>query len=174
MRSGPGCNSSRPGDDYAARARLEGGALVLQAQGRSPADSSPLVLNAGDRRYEVTVELEVADGAIGGLLLFYNPRFFCGLGTDEKRLHPYKAGAEPFYPPGGASLGRRVYLRVVNDENVASFFQSLDGRTWELYRSYEVAGYNHNVADGFLSLRPVIFAAGAGSVSYRALRYRAL
>ena len=40
--------------------------------------------------------------------------------------------------------------------------------------SYEVAGYNHNMADGFISLRPALFASGEGAVVFRALTYRAL
>jgi xylan 1,4-beta-xylosidase len=39
--------------------------------------------------------------------------------------------------------------------------------------SYEVVGYNHNVANGFLSLRPAIFAAGGGAFRCRSLKYRA-
>lgn len=163
-----------PTEDYAARVKVNDGALILQATGQSPADSAPLVLNAGDRRYEVRIELELADKAVGGLLLYYNKKFFCGVGLDEKRLHPYKMGSETLYPPAGASPGRRVHLKLINDENVASFFYSLDGSQWTLCRSYEVSGYNHNVADGFLSLRPAVFAAGSGSVAYRSLRYRAL
>jgi hypothetical protein len=38
----------------------------------------------------------------------------------------------------------------------------------------EVSGYHHNVAYDFLSLRPAIYAAGAGEARFRRLRYRAL
>jgi xylan 1,4-beta-xylosidase len=38
---------------------------------------------------------------------------------------------------------------------------------------YEVAGYNHNMADGFLSLRPAIYASGEGSARFRSLSYKA-
>ncbi|MDT0510098.1 family 43 glycosylhydrolase [Novosphingobium sp. MMS21-SN21R] len=163
-----------PGADYASRAVLTDGTLVLQGLGSGPADAAPLVLNAGERRYEVEVELELTGDAIGGLLLFYNSKLFCGLGADENRLHQYKTGVEPFYPPAGPSMGRKMHFRVVNDENVASFYQGRDGQTWQLVRSYEVSGYNHNIGDGFLSLRPAIFAAREGSVSFRRLQYRSL
>jgi beta-xylosidase len=162
-----------PGGDYAARAEVRTGALTLKGQGRTPADASPLAMNVGDRRYEVTVEMELEGRAQGGLILLYNPRFFCGLGADEKRFTAYKHGAAAFRS-AGASPGRRFFLRVVNDENVASFYSSLDGASWTLVRSFEVAGYNHNVADGFLSLRPALFVAGSGQATFRSLNYRAL
>jgi xylan 1,4-beta-xylosidase len=39
--------------------------------------------------------------------------------------------------------------------------------------SFEVAGYNHNVFDGLLSLRPAILAMGQGQVAFNSLKYRA-
>jgi xylan 1,4-beta-xylosidase len=63
---------------------------------------------------------------------------------------------------------------VVNDENVASFFIRRPGGAWRKVVSYEVSGYNHNMADGFISLRPALFAAGGGEVVFQALTYRAL
>jgi hypothetical protein len=39
---------------------------------------------------------------------------------------------------------------------------------------FEVSGYNHNVAGGFLSLRPALLAAGLGEVRFRNFRYQAL
>ena len=38
----------------------------------------------------------------------------------------------------------------------------------------EVSGYNHNVAGGFLSLRPALYAAGQGEVRFRNFKYEAL
>ena len=162
-----------PGPDYLDRARLEGDALVVAGRGSGPADCSPLLFVAGDRAYEVTVEVEIAGDAQGGLLLFYNEKLFCGLGLGEGRFHAWRIGQEERWPPGGPSKARRVHLRVRNEDNVATFFHSEDGRHWVKERSFEVAGYNHNVADGFLSLRPGLYAAGRGSVTFRALAYRA-
>jgi hypothetical protein len=38
----------------------------------------------------------------------------------------------------------------------------------------EVSGYHHNVAYDFLSLRPALYAAGAGEARFRDFRYQAL
>ena len=132
------------------------------------------MFDVGDRSYELSVELEVAGGAQGGLLLFYDERFFCGLGCDGGHFHPFKMGAEPMFGPASQAPGSRLFLRVVNRENVATFCYSADGADWITHTSFEVAGYNHNVADGFLSLRPALYASKGGSVTFRSLRYRAL
>lgn len=163
--------SPRPG--YSDRAQLKSGALRLAGQGKGPADASPLLFVAGDRSYEVTVEVEIQGDAQAGLLLFYNEKLFCGLGLSDGKLHAYRLGQEERWPPGGPASVRRMYMRVRNDENIATFFYSHDGVRWTKERSFEISGYNHNMADGFLSLRPAIYAAGTGSATFRSLTYRA-
>ncbi|WP_371876826.1 hypothetical protein [Sphingomonas sp. DG1-23] len=147
--------------------------MRLAGQGSGPANASPLLFVAGDRSYQVSVELEIEGDAQGGLLLFYDEKLFCGLGLSDGRLHAYRIGQEERWPPGGKASTRRLHLRAVNDENIVTFFHSADGARWTKERSFEVAGYNHNVADGFLSLRPGIYASGEGSVAFRNLIYRA-
>jgi xylan 1,4-beta-xylosidase len=161
-----------PGPGYLARAELRSDALVLAGQGMGPADASPLLFVAPDRSYEVTVEVEIQGEAQGGLLLFYNEKLFCGLGLSDGRFHAYRIGHTERWPPGGPSSARRVFMRLRNQDNIVTFFHSADGVRWTKERSFEVAGYNHNVADGFLSLRPGLFASGSGKVVFRALSYR--
>jgi hypothetical protein len=67
--------------------------------------------------------------------------------------------------------GRKIRLNL---NNVVSFFWSDDGVRWTKANSYEVSGYNHNVGDGFLSLRPALFESGVGDVLFRKLSYRAI
>ena len=162
-----------PWPGYLQRARLTGDTLSLDGQGTGPADASPLLFIAGDRSYEVTVELEIEGAAEGGLILFYNEKLFCGLGLSDGKLHAYRIGQEERWPPGGPVSVRHMHMRLVNDENVVTFYHSEDGVRWTKERSFEVAGYNHNVADGFLSLRPGVYAAGRGRVAFRSLAYRA-
>jgi xylan 1,4-beta-xylosidase len=61
-----------PEPGYLDRARFADGGLALKGQGTGPADSSPLTLVAGDRSYEITIDLELRDASHGGLLLFYD------------------------------------------------------------------------------------------------------
>jgi xylan 1,4-beta-xylosidase len=157
-----------------ARYRYENNALVLKAQGTSPADSSPLWFVTGDHAYEVEVEIEADAGATAGLLVFYNRRLYGGLGFSAKDflLHTYgmdRRSAKPRH------LGQLVHLRLRNDRHIVTLHYSADGRTWEHFdRRLEVSGYHHNVGYEFLSLRPALYAAGAGEVRFRNFRYRAL
>jgi len=163
-----------PRPDYLDRAQLASGTLSLTAQGGDPAASSPLLFVAGDRSYEVAIELEIEPRSEAGLLLFYNEKLYCGLGLSDGHLHAYRVGQQERWPPGAPTSARRMHIRLVNDENVATFHYSLDGKSWTKERSFEVAGYNHNVADGFLSLRPGIYASGAGKAIFHSLAYRAI
>jgi len=163
----------QPQGEYLNRARFEDGGLLLKGRGSGPADSSPLAMITGDHSYEVTVELALRGSTQGGLLLFYNKVLFCGLGSDGKALHDYKLGQELRYGPNTKNTSIHLWLRARNVANVVSFFWSDDGVRWHKANSYEVSGYNHNVGDGFLSLRPALFASGGGEVLFRNLQYRA-
>lgn len=163
-----------PRAGYLDRASVKAGVLTLKGQGQSPADTSPLLFVAGDRSYDVRVEAAIDGDTQAGLLLFYNEKLFCGFSFGQGRIRAYRIGQEERWPAGAAVDARRLHLRVVNDENVVTFLYSRDGQHWTKERSVEVAGYNHNVADGFLSLRPGIYATGSGSAVFRSLEYRAL
>ncbi|MGV8837012.1 MAG: family 43 glycosylhydrolase, partial [Cellvibrio sp.] len=67
-------------------------------------------------------------------------------------------------------------IRVTNNRHILTIHTSTDsGKTWAKYGvQMDVTGYNHNVAYGFMSLRPAIYAAGKGKVRFSNLVYRAL
>ena len=70
---------------------------------------------------------------------------------------------------------RRLFLRIVNDRQIVTFYYSVDGKSWTRHgvRS-EVSGYNANTIDDLAQLRPALFASGAGNVRFRDFRYRAI
>ncbi len=164
-----------PGPGEMQRIAFDDGALVLRGKGRTPRDSSPLAAIAGDRAYQFEVQMEIEPGAIGGALLFYSDRLYVGLGSNGESLVMHRYGEErpaDGLPPG---KGGRLWLRVTNDRHIVTFHTSRDGRTWEKYGvQMEVSGYHHNTVGKFLSLRPALYAAGAGRVRFLDFRYRAL
>jgi xylan 1,4-beta-xylosidase len=147
---------------------------VIKGKGTGPADASPLSFVAGDRAYEISVEIDADEGAAAGLLLFYSSRLYAGLGVSASNLimHSYgldRPGAKP------ADIGRHLWMRIRNDRHIVTMHHSLDGRTWRKFdRGMELSGYHHNVAYEFLSLRPALYAAGSGEVRFRHFTYRAL
>ena len=157
-----------------ARARIENSALTIAGKGTGPNDCAPLTQIVGDHAYEVTVECELGGDAQGGLLLFFNDRLFLGMGIDGKRMITYRGG-KPSYWREPAPAVRRLFLRIVNDRQIVTFYYSVDGKIWTRHgvRS-EVSGYNANTIDDLAQLRPALFASGAGRVHFRDFRYRAI
>ncbi len=48
----------------------------------------------------------------------------------------------------------------------------IPGQSWKRTpESAEIAGINHNVLDGFLDVRPAVYACGSGKATFRAFRY---
>lgn len=162
-----------PGESDLNRISFDKGDMIVAAKGKNPADCNPLAAIVGDRRYEISVELELIGDAEGGLILFYSPRAYCGIGATADLFSFYSVEPSASLVPKGKGIGRKLRLKLVNDDNVVSFYHSADGQKWTLYRSAEVAGYNHNVFGGFLSLRPALYAAGKGVVRFRKLNYAA-
>lgn len=164
----------QPHPGYLNRARFGEEGMLLAGQGEGPAGSSPLTMINGDHAYEVMVEFVLRGGVQGGLLLFYNDELFCGIGCDGKRLRNYKLGKDLPYAPSPTITNPHLFMRVQNVQDVATFSWSEDGVLWHKANSYEVSGYNHNIADGFLSLRVALFACGSGDVLFKKMTYRAL
>ncbi|HBJ91327.1 MAG TPA: xylan 1,4-beta-xylosidase, partial [Hyphomonadaceae bacterium] len=68
-----------------------------------------------------------------------------------------------------------LFIRMKNDEHVLTYYFSLDGESWsKMDVQMEVSGYHHNVAYGFLSLRPGIYSSREGAARFYNLQNRAL
>lgn len=167
-------NFFKPGPDEAARAHVTVGALHLNASGTAPKDSSPLLLVAGDTGYQFECDIEIAEGGVAGLVLFYDQSLYCGLGFDEKRFVTHQYGMERGRP--GHDRGRRMRIRITHDRHIVTFDTSGDGGgTWKRFdRGMEVSGYHHNVRGGFLMLRPGLYSAGTGTAKFSNFTYKAL
>lgn len=163
------------GADDLARIHCGAGGLRFAARGGSPADSVPLTCLPGDRAYVAEVGIELDDGAEGGLLLYYNPKAYVGVGFTPQEMKTFEYADELRWMRQ-AMPTRRVRVRVSNDRQVATWHYSHDdGRTWVQHGlRMEVSGIHHNVFGGFLSLRIGIYAAGRGGIAVRDFSYRAL
>ncbi|NBW08483.1 MAG: xylan 1,4-beta-xylosidase [Caulobacteraceae bacterium] len=163
-----------PGPDEGRRFRREGGVLHMAAKGTAPKDCSPLTFVQGEHAYEIECEIEIDEGVTAGLLLFYDFGLYAGLGFDEKRFVTHTYGMERGRP--GNPNGRRMHMRLTNDNHIVTCYSSPDGVTWTKFdRQMEVSGYHQNVRGGFMMLRPGIYAAGgSGEARFKNFKYRAL
>jgi beta-xylosidase len=165
-----------PGRDEQGRAAFDGTGLVLQGNGSTPGDSSPMCVRAGDRAYVVEVELErLTEDAAGGLALFFNPRLYLGLHLDASGLTTYSGGVatwgrEPV--PAGVT---RIGLRIENRHHIVTMWYRIAEGEWTQHSTrFETSGYHANTIQNLQSLRPALFATGRGSVRFRSFRYQAL
>lgn len=156
-----------------SRFELTGENFLLKGKGTSPADSGPLLTIPTNHSYEITTQLEISGEAMGGLLLFYDPSVYAGLGFSKEGLVKYERGlVHSTVDPG---TGSQIHLKIVNKKHQVSFCYSMDGSEWTRFHSgAEVSAYHHNAFGHFLSLRVGIFAAGDGEVSFKNFNYKGL
>lgn len=153
-----------------------GKTLELKAKGNSPSNSSPMTFLAGDQSYQFEVDVDLDAEAQAGVLLFYNDKLYAGLGVNAKSLLLHRYGMDQRSSAKPVGMGNQLRMRVTNNRHVMTIHTSTDqGKTWQKYGvQMDVTGYHHNVAYGFMSLRPALYAAGKGAVRFGNLTYRAL
>jgi beta-xylosidase len=162
-----------PGRGEAERVRVEDG-LVLRGKGASPAETSPLAMLTGDHAYEVEVDVTVEPGVEAGLLLFFNNRLFCGMGIDGERMLSYSGGIRTHWREPAPATDR-ITLRIRNDEHIVTGWYRVPGGEWTRHAiRYETSGYHANTVGDLLSLRPALYATGAGEARFRDFTYRRL
>ena len=155
------------------RVQFSNHSLVMAGKGSSPADCGPLACMAGDDAYEVTVEVEVEEGVQAGLILFYNPQFYAGVGLTKECLWAGEHGQLKKKRP--MKSGNRQFLKIVNDHGDVDFLAgpSLDTLT-KVNNSINVSGYTNQTLGGFLSLRPALYSTGKGQAIFRHFSYKRL
>ncbi len=164
-----------PADDEMQRVQYEANGLRLKARGTMPADSAPLTCPVGDRSYMAEITLDLDEQAEAGLMLFYNHKAFVGIGFTSEEMKTWQYAEEQAWAREKMKTGS-VRIRVTNDENVITWHYSHDGgKNWTRHPTrMEVAGLNHNVFGGFISLKLGIYAVGKGAVRLSDFTYRAL
>ena len=145
------------------------GALTLRARGTTPADGSPLLCIAGSETYEMQVKVTLRGDVQAGLLGFYDERFYAGIGYDRQGRFSWRRGAARARSDmeGPAT----IWLRLRNEHQILTGWYSTDGEHWDRQTwGYEVSGYNHNTAGGFMSLLPGIVVTGEGEATFEELK----
>ncbi len=155
------------------RVALKQGGLELQATGNTFENSPPLLVNAADRKYEISVAFTIEPNATAGLTLFYNNQGNMRIAVDAGQFVVFNQQNRKISVKN--ELGNHGYLRILNDENEVSFYYSGDGKEWNrVERTIDATGFNHNIFGGFMSLRAGLFAFGEGKVRFDNFVYRKL
>ena len=146
--------------------------LTLKSEGTSPANSHPLLFNAGAHAYSVEVEIERDLSADAGLIAFYDETIYAGMGVKNGKLNYYSNGGEGLQS-SSVIIGERLFLKLHNDRNFITMFYSLDGKTWikAPWRTVDANSFNQNVYSKSQALMPGIYSAGKGEVKFKNVRY---
>ena len=68
-----------------------------------------------------------------------------------------------------------MHLRIRNDEHIVTGWYRVPGGEWTRHGvRYETSGYHVNTVGDLLSLRPALYATGAGEARFRGFTYRRL
>ena len=147
------------------RITMNNGKLELAAEGNSFDDSSPLLVNASCRKYEIITEYWIDKDVRAGLCLYYNEIANVRISVDTANFTVFVQKNAKIRVKN--QVGLHGYLRILNDNNEVSFYFSSDGKSWNrAERSLDATGYNHNVFGEFLSLRAGLFAFGNGKALF--------
>ena len=148
------------------------GGLRVKCKGDSIENCSPMVIPNGYRSYTVEVDITLEGNAQGGLTLFYDEEHYCGIGLGSSGIQLYKYGRPYVRIP---TTFRQMTLKLTNEEHEVSYAYRTKGSEWQLIDfCCEVSGINHNTLNGYLSLRPGLFACGNGTVCFKNFRYEPL
>ncbi|PZX11742.1 beta-xylosidase [Breznakibacter xylanolyticus] len=158
------------GEYNPARFEMCGSGITIKGQGGSVADCSPLLCMPVNHSYTAQVELQIADNAMGGLVLFYNQQAASGILADSQNILTNIRGWQ--FVTQANQIDRHVWLRIKKTGQVVDMYYSTDGQKWEkTENSLEVSGFHHNVLGGFMGMRIGLAAIGDGDVTFRDFRY---
>src|SRR5208282_2465289 len=168
-------NSLKPqwkffGEYDTSRFHIRNNSLVIRAKGKTVGDCSPILCIPSDHSYLVQVELWIEGESTGGLVLFYNNQAHSGILADKSNILANLRGWQ--FPTEKNVLTNHVFLRLKNNNQTVDMYYSTDGKNWnKIENSVEVSSYNHNVLNGFLSLRLGLCSIGNGTVTFKNFIY---
>jgi len=171
-RRGLQWNFYKPGMNEADRASYGDGYLEILGNGTSPSDSSPLTCINGDRIWEAEISLKPENQAVGGLILYYSERMYCGLSFGNGTMFTYHYGQEHSWMRQSLKFNT-VRIRFHCAAQVLTMYYSLDDQAWQRHPwQMEVSGMNHNVFGGFTCLKIGLLSLGTGKVKFSHFTYK--
>ena len=161
----------------AKRLAFANGGLALKAVGATPGDSYPLCVMPLHRDYEIETEIEMEGEGTAGMMLFYSPTAYLGLGVDRAgAVTRMQKDFDLFGRGSPLPRGKRcAALRIVNNkQDVLVYYRNSAGYWQNVPPALDVSAANHNVLGGWHCLRPALFACGSGQARFHSFTYRPL
>jgi len=139
----------------------------MKGTGDGPGFSYPLTVIPRDKAYEIESEIEVSGDAKAGITLFVSKEEYMGLSIDTKgHVKREQENFKRYYKTDEPVLEtNRIGFKIVNNEQVVSFFVKTKNGKWTLIQpSMEVS------QNGII--RPALFVYGDGEAKFEYFRYK--
>lgn len=144
------------GSQFAPEFVLQDGRLTLPAQNGKP---TVLYAQNSDADFEMSVRLQPQGNVETGLILYFRPEVFVGIGRSGNKAVLFTGGA--------ADLNRAFdcpgceYWKLRLQHNALSLYSSANGQDWRKHpRSLDISALHGNPHGGFTSLKPAVFVRG--------------
>ncbi|MDC7232478.1 MAG: family 43 glycosylhydrolase [Spirochaetales bacterium] len=161
--------------DY-SRVEVRNEELVLHSIGTSLYNTGPALLHNPYRSQDFSAQLEVQDGAAGGLCMHYSAHLSFGIALEEGYIRIYDQ-EKPWLEEKENMIQwphNTLWLKLKDRHGVISPWFSADGLNWnKINRCGEVSSWNSNAADadGFYGcVRPGLFSCKSGQTIFKNIR----
>lgn len=158
------------------RFSVQDNSLTLRARGESPGtDSNPLVFNAGEHAYSVSLRVRKTPDAHAGLICYYDNRAFVGVGVDGSGVVRYRYGETNPWAQVTVKDPTDFYLKLINRHHAVTVFVGDDGTDWrKLQTGFYIESFEHNMLFGSKACLPGVFVSGAGEATFSDVRFEVL
>lgn len=137
--------------------------------GRATCECGPALLQTGDHSYELSVNVEMEGEMEAGVAAVYDERIYNAVSVDGQALRVYRLGRLLYQREFPA---KTCWLKMRVQRHYLDFSVSLDGVSYEKIKvTIDLEPQNTNAYDGFLSVRPGVFARGNGRAVMSDLQY---
>lgn len=155
------------------RVSIKDKVLTMKAQGKTPAESAPLMFVAGAHSYELSAKINIDDDVSAGFVIYYNADFYVGISFDTAHAYRWRKAS---HKGRKAHEGKNtLWLKLRNDCNVITGYISYNGVDWiNQGWANEISGYEHNTLYDFQSVLPGIFAYGEGEATFSDFEFKLL
>lgn len=156
--------------DSRKRAVVGNGCLRLRAEGTSPSDSRPLVVDPVNDFYQVEVTVQSSDKTRSGLVLYAGDKDYLGLEIDGNTIYRLAGGDYHREKISETNSGDVIRFRLSNDHGDLLYWYSKNGgRDWT-----RIDFGNNLVSFGGMTIRPGIYASGVGDAVFKNVSYKGI
>jgi len=144
------------GSQFAPEFVLADGVLTLPSRQNK---LTVLYAQNSDEDFEMSVRLTPSGNAETGLILYYRPESFVGIGRHGNQGMLFTGGSAD--ERHSFECQRCEYWKLHLRDNALTMFFSEDGKQWRQYpRALDVSALHGNPHGGFTSMKPAVFVRG--------------